>query len=45
MTSTNDLRREFLEYFEKKGHTRVASEPLTVVPPRFRGSSYRLIPL
>ena len=28
MTSTNDLRRLFLEYFEKNGHTRVASAPL-----------------
>ena len=28
MTSTNDLRRYFLEYFEKNGHTRVPSAPL-----------------
>ena len=28
MTSTNDLRRFFLEYFEKNGHTRVPSAPL-----------------
>ena len=28
MTSTNDLRRTFLEYFEKNGHTRVPSAPL-----------------
>ena len=28
MTSTNDLRRYFLEYFEKDGHTRVPSAPL-----------------
>jgi alanyl-tRNA synthetase len=28
MTSTNDIRRSFLEYFEGEGHTRVASAPL-----------------
>ena len=28
MTSTNDIRRSFLEYFEKNGHARVASAPL-----------------
>ncbi len=28
MTSTNDIRRSFLEYFEKAGHARVASAPL-----------------
>jgi len=28
MTSTNDLRRGFLDYFEKNGHARVASAPL-----------------
>ena len=28
MISTNDLRRTFLEYFEKNGHTRVPSAPL-----------------
>ncbi len=28
MTSTNDIRRSFLEYFETTGHTRVASAPL-----------------
>ena len=28
MISTNDLRRTFLEYFEKSGHTRVPSAPL-----------------
>ncbi|WP_028970628.1 alanine--tRNA ligase [Sphingomonas sp. URHD0057] len=28
MTSTNDVRRSFLEYFEKNGHARVASAPL-----------------
>ena len=28
MTSTNDLRRSFLEYFEAQGHARVASAPL-----------------
>ena len=28
MTSTNDIRRSFLEFFEKAGHARVASAPL-----------------
>ena len=28
MTSTNDIRRGFLEYFEKAGHARVPSAPL-----------------
>jgi alanyl-tRNA synthetase len=28
MTSTNDIRRGFLDYFEKNGHTRVSSAPL-----------------
>ncbi|WP_265570840.1 alanine--tRNA ligase [Sphingomicrobium nitratireducens] len=28
MTSTNDIRRSFLDYFEKAGHERVASAPL-----------------
>ena len=28
MTSTNDIRRGFLEYFEKNGHARVPSAPL-----------------
>ena len=28
MTSTNDIRRGFLDYFEKNGHTRVQSAPL-----------------
>ncbi|MEL7691329.1 alanine--tRNA ligase [Citromicrobium bathyomarinum] len=28
MTSTNDIRRTFLEFFEARGHTRVASAPL-----------------
>ncbi|MCL6678197.1 alanine--tRNA ligase [Sphingomonas sp. RG327] len=28
MTSTNDIRRSFLEFFEKNGHTRVPSAPL-----------------
>jgi len=28
MTSTNDIRRTFLEFFEEKGHARVASAPL-----------------
>ena len=28
MTSTNDIRRGFLEFFEKNGHTRVQSAPL-----------------
>ena len=28
MTSTNDLRRGFLEYFEGQGHARLASAPL-----------------
>src|SRR6201982_639621 len=28
MTSTNDVRRSFLDYFEKNGHARVASAPL-----------------
>lgn len=28
MTSTNDIRRGFLDYFEKEGHARVASAPL-----------------
>ena len=28
MTSTNDIRRTFLEFFEGRGHTRVASAPL-----------------
>jgi alanyl-tRNA synthetase len=28
MTSTNDVRRGFLEYFEKNGHARVPSAPL-----------------
>ena len=28
MTSTNDIRRSFLDYFETKGHARVPSAPL-----------------
>ena len=28
MTSTNDIRRGFLDYFEKNGHARIASAPL-----------------
>jgi len=28
MTSTNDIRRSFLDYFEKNGHLRVQSAPL-----------------
>jgi alanyl-tRNA synthetase len=28
MTSTNDIRRSFLDFFEKNGHARVASAPL-----------------
>ena len=28
MSSTNDIRRGFLDYFEKKGHARVRSAPL-----------------
>ncbi|HET7816992.1 MAG TPA: alanine--tRNA ligase [Sphingomicrobium sp.] len=28
MTSTNDIRRSFLDYFEKAGHARVPSSPL-----------------
>ena len=28
MSSTNDIRRSFLEYFERNGHTRVPSAPL-----------------
>jgi len=28
MTSTNDIRRGFLDYFEKNGHARVQSAPL-----------------
>jgi alanyl-tRNA synthetase len=28
MSSTNDIRRGFLDYFEKKGHARVQSAPL-----------------
>ena len=28
MTSTNDIRRSFLDYFEQAGHARVASAPL-----------------
>ena len=28
MTSTNEIRRSFLDYFEKEGHARVASAPL-----------------
>ena len=28
MTSTNDIRRGFLDYFEKNGHARVPSAPL-----------------
>jgi len=28
MTSTNDIRRSFLEFFEKNGHARVPSAPL-----------------
>ncbi len=28
MTSTNDIRRSFLDYFESAGHARVASAPL-----------------
>src|SRR4051794_13604695 len=28
MTSTNDIRRTFLDFFEKNGHARVASAPL-----------------
>jgi alanyl-tRNA synthetase len=28
MTSTNDIRRSFLDFFEKNGHVRVASAPL-----------------
>jgi alanyl-tRNA synthetase len=28
MTSTNDIRRSFLDYFEGQGHARVPSAPL-----------------
>jgi alanyl-tRNA synthetase len=28
MTSTNDIRRSFLDFFEREGHARVASAPL-----------------
>ncbi|HVJ71661.1 MAG TPA: alanine--tRNA ligase-related protein, partial [Sphingomicrobium sp.] len=28
MTSMNDIRRSFLDYFEKNGHARVQSAPL-----------------
>ena len=28
MTSTNDIRRSFLEFFEGQGHARVPSAPL-----------------
>ena len=28
MTSTNDIRRSFLDYFEREGHARVSSAPL-----------------
>jgi len=28
MTSTNDIRRAFLDYFESEGHARIASAPL-----------------
>jgi alanyl-tRNA synthetase len=28
MTSTNDVRRSFLDFFEKNGHARIASAPL-----------------
>src|SRR5690348_112590 len=28
MTSTNDIRRSFLDYFEKNGHARAPSAPL-----------------
>jgi alanyl-tRNA synthetase len=28
MTSTNDIRRSFLDYFEREGHAKVASAPL-----------------
>lgn len=28
MTSTNDIRRSFLDYFEKNGHARIPSAPL-----------------
>ena len=28
MTSTNDVRRGFLDFFEKNGHARVPSAPL-----------------
>ncbi len=28
MTSTNDIRRSFLDYFERNGHARVPSAPL-----------------
>ena len=28
MTSTNDIRRSFLDYFAQEGHERVASAPL-----------------
>ncbi|MFN5759727.1 MAG: alanine--tRNA ligase-related protein, partial [Sphingomonadaceae bacterium] len=28
MTSTNDIRRSFLDYFAANGHERVASAPL-----------------
>ncbi|HEX5238210.1 MAG TPA: alanine--tRNA ligase [Sphingomicrobium sp.] len=28
MTTTNDIRRSFLDYFERNGHARVASAPL-----------------
>ena len=28
MTSTNDIRRSFLDFFERNGHARVPSAPL-----------------
>ena len=44
MTSTNDIRRSFLDYFEKHGHARVPSAPLVPAGRGLRMYIVRLDP-
>ena len=38
MTSTNDIRRSFLDYFAGEGHKEVASAPLVAGAPEAAAS-------
>ena len=44
MTSTNDIRRGFLDYFEKNGHARVQSAPLVPQNDPTFGQAGNLLP-